>query len=54
MDAKNSRGFTALHAAASSNKVGAISLLLAAGADVDLPSGDERWGSGQHDAHHMT
>lgn len=40
-DAKNSRGFTALHSAAASNKVGAISLLLAEGASVDLPSGEQ-------------
>ncbi|CAN0071332.1 unnamed protein product [Scytosiphon promiscuus] len=40
-DARNSRGFTALHAAASSNKIGAISLLLAAGAGIDLPSGNQ-------------
>ena len=37
-DAQNLRGFTALHAAAASNKVGAISLLLRAGANVNLPS----------------
>eukprot|EP00752_Nemacystus_decipiens_P015669 g13983.t1 len=38
-DSQNLRGFTALHAAAASNKVGAISLLLKAGAKVNLPSG---------------
>lgn len=40
-DSQNLRGFTALHAAAASNKVGAISLLLQAGAKVNLPSGHQ-------------
>eukprot|EP00903_Cladosiphon_okamuranus_P019473 g17907.t1 len=40
-DAQNFRGFTALHAAAASNKVGALSLLLQAGAKVNPPSRDQ-------------
>ncbi|CAN0253351.1 unnamed protein product [Ectocarpus fasciculatus] len=41
-NAKNARGFTPLHAAAASNKTGTISLLLAAGADINLASRDQQ------------